>query len=273
MSLDGTKFFYVNPLAVWPEGSEKACDLWHVLPTRPSWFGCACCPPNLARTVMSLGSYQYTMLDGAVYAQLYADSDASLDLGGGRRAAIRMKTGYPVDGRVEMVVAGGSFPLVLRIPGWCKSFRLAIDGVPAAFTLQDGYAVLASDWTGQTVTLELEMPVERVYAGPQVPHDAGLVCLQRGPLVYCLEEADNGKRLWNLSLPADAALETTYEADLLEGVTVVSAMGFRRADDDAGVLYRNNGRPIQVPVPLRFIPYYAWANRAVGEMRVWIREC
>lgn len=273
MSLDGTKFFYVNPLAVWPEGSEKACDLWHVLPTRPSWFGCACCPPNLARTVMSLGSYQYTMLDGAVYTQLYVDSDASLDLGGGRRAAIRMKTGYPVDGRVEMQVAGGSFPLALRIPGWCKSFRLAIDGEPAAFHLQDGYAVLASDWTGQTVTLELEMPVERVYAGPQVPHDAGLVCLQRGPLVYCLEEVDNGKRLWNLSLPVDAALETNFEADLLEGVTVISATGYRRADDDAGVLYRNNGRPVQVPVPLRFIPYYAWANRAVGEMRVWIREC
>ncbi|NLN47142.1 MAG: glycoside hydrolase family 127 protein, partial [Clostridiaceae bacterium] len=84
---------------------------------------------------------------------------------------------------------------------------------------------------------------------------------------------DNGKRLWNLSLPVDAALETNFEADLLEGVTVISATGYRRADDDAGVLYRNNGRPVQVPVPLRFIPYYAWANRAVGEMRVWIREC
>ncbi|MBP7403268.1 MAG: glycoside hydrolase family 127 protein [Clostridia bacterium] len=272
MSLDGTKFFYVNPLAVWPEGSEKACDLWHVLPTRPSWFGCACCPPNLARLVMSLGSYQYTIADGTVHVQLYADSDASLDLGDGRRAGIAMRTGYPVDGRIILSMTGGTYPLALRIPGWCKSFHLSVDGVPAAFLLRDGYAVLEADWAGQSVSLELAMPVERVYAGPQVPHDAGLVCLQRGPMVYCLEEADNGKRLWNLSLPADVELTETFEPDLLEGVTIVRAVGCRRADDDEGVLYRNAGRPVQVPVPLTFIPYYAWANRAPGEMRVWIHE-
>ncbi len=273
MSLDGTRFFYVNPLTVWPEGSEKACDLWHVLPTRPSWFGCACCPPNLARLVMSLGSYQYTMAGGTVYTQLYADSDASLDLGEGRRADLAMRTGYPVDGRVALTVRGGAFALALRIPAWCRSFSLHVDGKPAAYVLRDGYAVLDGTWDGQTVELGLTMPVERVYAGPQVPHDAGQVCLQRGPLVYCVEEADNGKRLWNLSLPIDAGLETRFEPDLLDGVVVIRTEGYRREDDDAGTLYRNGGRPARHPVPLTFIPYYAWANRTVGEMRVWLNEC
>ncbi len=273
MSLDGTRFFYVNPLAVWPEGSEKASDLWHVLPTRPAWFGCACCPPNLARLVMSLGSYQYTVADGAVYTQLYIDSDARLDLGDGRRARINTRTGYPVDGHIELTVDGGTYPLSLRVPGWCQSYRLTVDGAAAAYTERDGYAVIQADWCGQTVVLELEMPVERVYAGPQVPHDAGLVCLQRGPLVYCLEQVDNGPRLWNVSLPPTAELRATYEADWLEGVVVVRATGYRRVDDDAGVLYRNTGRPAREPVPLTFVPYYAWANRAPGEMRVWIHEC
>ena len=273
MSLDGTRFFYVNPLAVWPEGSEKACDLWHVKPTRQSWFGCACCPPNLARTVLSLGAYQYTMTDGAVYAHLYADSDASLEIGSGRRARIAMRTAYPVDGNVEMTVFGGTFALALRIPGWCKSFALTVGGTPAGYLLQDGYAVMNEDWNGQAVVLDLAMPVERVYAGPQVPQDAGLVCLQRGPLVYALEEVENGRRLWNVSLPPKAELEEKFEPDLLEGIVVVKAIGLRREDDDAGALYRSNGRPQRREVPLTFIPYYAWANRSVGEMRVWIQEC
>ncbi|HEY5466324.1 MAG TPA: beta-L-arabinofuranosidase domain-containing protein, partial [Clostridia bacterium] len=270
MSLDGRKFFYVNPLEVWPEASEKASDIWHVKPTRQSWFGCACCPPNLARLMLSLGSYQYTVADGAVYAQLFADSDATLDIGRGRKAEIAMRTGYPVDGRIGVKASGGTYLLALRVPGWCKSYTLSIDGVPAEHALTDGYAMLERDWNGQTVTLDLAMTAERVYAGPQVPQDAGKVCLQRGPIVYTLEETDNGKRLWNLSLPMDAVIEERFEPDLLGGVMTLRTTGVRRVNDDDGELYRNGSHPGRVPAPLTFIPYYAWANRAAGEMRVWL---
>ena len=164
--------------------------------------------------------------------------------------------------------------LALRIPGWCRVWRLLLNGEEAAAECREGYALLRRRWqTGDRLNLELEMIPRWVRTDPRVREDAGKVALQRGPIVYCLEEADNGKDLHLLRRGPDPSAETRWEPDTLGGVVTVLTAGLREGSDwPEDRLYDFRDAPEARPVELKWIPYYAWANRGTGEMRVWIRE-
>jgi len=276
MDLDGKRFFYVNPLEVWPKACERH-DKRHVKPVRQKWFSCACCPPNLARLIASIGHYIYSQTSDALFVHLYVGSNIQTEIGG-RSVEIVQETNYPWDGTVRLTVSAESaqeFTLGLRIPGWCRGAEVTINGenVDIAPLTKKGYAYIRRVWRqGDEMVLDFSMPVERIKAHPQVRANAGKVALQRGPIVYCLEEVDNGPNLANLFLPRDAQLEAHFEPDLLEGVVVITGTA-ERMDESAwnDELYRPI-EPRTYQVPFRAIPYYAWCNRGEGEMTVWVNE-
>ncbi|MCA1293606.1 glycoside hydrolase family 127 protein [Paenibacillus sp. alder61] len=281
MSRDGKHFFYVNPLEVDPKacgGANRKYD--HIKPVRQEWFGCACCPPNVARLLASLGEYIYTVHEGTLYTHLYIGGEAQLEVGGGK-VKLKQASNYPWDGKIRLEVepdgAAGSFALALRIPGWCKRASLKLNG--SAYPLNDqtvvnGYVRIEREWAaGDVVELDLEMPVQRIYSHPLVRANAGKVALQRGPLVYCLEEADNGANLHEIVLPREAELTAVREEQLLGGVVTVRSEAEKlREEDWTNGLYSPEAVPGTKPHPVKFIPYYAWANRGEGEMTVWVRE-
>ncbi len=206
---------------------------------------------------------------------LYVQGHADLSLGG-QPVTLSQTTDYPWDGTVTLTVTpeqATSFRLRLRLPEWCRAPRVSVNGESVTPTTEKGYAVLDREWrTGDTVTLELPMPVERVYANPKVRQDCGRVALQRGPVVYCLEAADNDDDLNALSLPHEAKLEASFAPDLLSGVMVLRGNAERLSDTNwEGALYRT-APPTSEAVPVTAIPYFAWDNRTPGEMQVWLRE-
>ncbi len=275
MSLDGTRFFYVNPLEVLPEACEKDENKRHVRPERQKWFGCACCPPNLARLLASVGQYMVTQNGRAAFIHLYIGAELEVDLGG-QALQLKLGSGLPWHGAVRLSVQAGSAEgtIALRVPGWCPGWTLKVNGSSVEAIPEDGYLKLSRLWQpGDTVTLDLAMPVTRMAAHPSVREDVGRVAVTRGPLVYCLEQADNGPGLHRLRLPRSAAFTAHEEPGLLGGVTALTAEGIREEDTwDGDALYAPVRDAKQSPQTLTFIPYYAWANRGVGEMSVWVRE-
>lgn len=263
VSLDGTRFFYENPLA--SRGNHH----------RQAWFDCACCPPNIARLLASLGEYIYGVGDDAIAVHLYIQSQAALTVAG-QRVELRQTTRYPWAGDVTLALTlpqPAHFALRLRIPGWCRRAAVSVNGVAVDMEgrLDRRYLVLARTWQpGDRITLELDMPVEQIHAHPDVAQDVNCVALQRGPLVYCLEAVDQVAPLHRIRLAADAALTPQFEGELLGGV--VTLTGQALAADAAGwenVLYRA-AAPALTPITVRAIPYYAWDNRAAGAMAVWL---
>ena len=262
VSLDGTRFFYDNPLA--STGTHH----------RQDWFGCACCPPNIARLLASLGAYVCGQSETDLAVHLYVQGKAELSAAG-QTVTLTQTTDYPWNGLVSLQVAPehpASFRLRLRLPAWCESPAVSLNGEAVTLIVERGYAVLEREWQhGDTVTLNLPMSVQRIYAAPRVTADQGRVALRRGPIVYCLEAADNSPDLDALILPRDTELTAEVEPGLLGGVVVLRGTARRLSLDTKNGLYRTVP-PCLEPAPIIAIPYSAWDNRAPGEMRVWIRE-
>ncbi|MCR2823072.1 glycoside hydrolase family 127 protein [Lederbergia panacisoli] len=276
MDLDGKKFFYVNPLEVWP----KACtrhDHGHVKSVRQKWFNCACCPPNLARLVASIGKYIYTRSENELFINLYMGNAAEFEFGD-EKVKITQETNYPWDQNVKMIISTTNlveFTLGLRMPGWCRKAQLTVNGehIDVEDVLKDGYIYLKRQWKdGDTVELALSMPVERIKAHPQVRENAGKVALQRGPIVYCIEEVDNGPNLPNIFLPKSSDTEMFFDSSLLGGVTIIKAQANRTDGSNWGQqLYTFDEQKFE-STTITAIPYFAWCNREPGEMLVWINE-
>ena len=280
VSLDGTKFFYANPLTAYPEAHGSGLNRFP--PERQEWFGCACCPPNLARLLASLGRYVYAVSPGEIHVHLFAASTFETDIAG-RALRLEQRTNYPWEESVEIRIDPAEpveFALCVRIPGWCRAPELFVNGsaTPVADPTGRGYARIRRLWkAGDTVRLHLPMPVERIRAHPKVRHACGRVALQRGPVVYCLEEIDNGPDLAALELPTDAGFEVGAAGSPFPGIPVIRGAA-RRLDPASwqGRLYRsdNSGTPPATEAaPITAVPYSFWANRGKGEMLVWIREC
>jgi len=263
MGQDGKHFFYVNPLEVVPEASRGDPGKRHVLPVRPGWFACACCPPNLVRLLSSLGAYQYSVSGRNVYAHLYLSGRTTLRVDG-RAVTLETETDYPLDGRIRIRAGEGDYALRLHLPAWCGESRLLINGNSVEAALENGYLVLPGPFHGDTVELTLSMPAYRCYADARVREDIGKVCVMRGPLVYCLEEADNGPGLHLLALPAGAPLACGADG-------AVTAPGVRLTPE-GDALYAQAPPWRRTDALLTFLPYYRWANRGENEMTVWVRE-
>ncbi len=314
MALDGRSFFYVNPLEVVPEASRKDGRKSHVQSTRQKWFGCACCPPNIARLVSSLGAYIYTQGQDTLYTHLYVGSQVEARIGG-RMLDLNVESGFPWDGQVHVTLhveeSSGemsSARLAFRIPGWCKwaQARICRQGETAwsgrydregglsllcggeEGKVQDGYLYLASDWQdGDEIMLSFPMEVRMVQANTRVREDMGKVAFLRGPLCYCLEEADNGKDLQLLRVDMEKLFPEGHGTMTLDQETIVvektGELGHemcllkvpgKRQEESAPEegLYREYRRQKEKSVSMTLVPYYAWNNRGEGEMSVWVRS-
>ena len=275
MSLDAKRFFYVNPLEVVPEACEKDDRLRHVKPQRQKWFGCACCPPNLARFLGSLPSYAFSAGSDTLYMHLYIGGEVRVALAHAE-VHLSVESDYPWDGRVRLTVhTPGEYGIAVRISGWCRGYELKVNGESVSSEPVRGYVSLNRVWREEDmVELNLKMPVTLMRANPAVRADTGKLCVVRGPLVYSLEEADNGKDLHLLRLPLQTAFEVHDEPQLLGGIRTIRCNAFRRSKSFAeGQLYAPVcGAEEMTETQLTWIPYFAWANREPGEMAVWIRE-
>jgi uncharacterized protein len=282
VSLDGSRYFYVNPLDVRPDVACYRHDHAHVETGRIHWFGCACCPPNIARLIASFSRYFYTRNVDTVWVQQYGGSRTTLSLGTSR-AAITQVTDYPWNGKVELRVEGDpgtDFTLALRIPSWCPSFTCSVNGKRLdRATVSRGYLPISRAWSGSdTVVLDLAMPVLFIQADPRVPELAGKLAIRRGPLIYCFEACDNGPDLHLLTLNADAETTAEFRQDLMGGTCVIHARGYRGAAQGApgrgtGLYRVADPGQIRKSVKLTAIPYHQWGNRESNrEMMVWLRS-
>jgi uncharacterized protein len=269
VSMDGTRFFYCNRLTVYPRAMPK--ESGSRLPFRQEWFGCSCCPPNLARLLASVGSYVCSTGKGSVWMHQYAGGTASVTLNK-TPVTIVTRTRYPWDGTIRLAVQPATplaFTLALRIPGWARSFTLSVNGKSVPVKPVKGYAPVERLWKkGDRVELRLPMPVERIEARPEVRDVCGRVALQRGPVVYTFEEIDNGPELADLVLPDSASIRVRLNK-ALNAPELVARGARRRAAGWDDALYRPL-RPGTKPVTLTAVPYAFWNNRGNGEMRVWI---
>lgn len=277
MALDGKHFFYVNPLETQPKSIPHNHIYDHIKPVRQRWFGCACCPPNIARTLVTIGHYIFTPRPDALFINFYAGSEAQFTVDA-QTLALKVEGNYPWDEQVSIrfnqpqVV---EHTLALRLPEWCAAPTVRINGEAAQGKMVKGYLHLHRQWQeGDIITLNLPMPVRRVYANPLVRHAAGKVAIQRGPLVYCLEEADNGAQLHNLSLPKASAFREIQGVGLLKGKVLLQAEGVRvlTAHEDKPLYSFDNRQTAVEKQTLTFIPWFSWANRGEGEMRIWVDE-
>jgi uncharacterized protein len=271
ISLDGEHYFYENPLA--DDGSHR----------RQPWFYCACCPPNIARLLASLPGYFYSISSEGLWVHLYAEGEADISLDENHSVRLRQRTRYPWDGDVTIEIAGeGAFSLILRIPSWSEEgASITVNDAPSHEQLVPGsYAEIRRAWRpGDTVLLHLPMTVRRVESHPHVTENNGKVALMRGPILYCVEQADNsGVDPRDVVLQARADFPSEFRAELLGGVTVIEASAEVVAPDKGweGRLYRtarlegrraSHGKPVRITA----VPYYAWANREPGPMRVWLQ--
>lgn len=264
VSLDGQRYFYVNPL--------ESLGNHH----RMEWYGCACCPPNVTRTLAALGGYAYATSKDALWVNLYIAGSVSSEISG-TPLTLSVKTDYPWSGKIELTTKVGGkkakgipCALRLRVPGWCEAAAFTVNGRKATKLDTDrGYLVLKRTWqTGDKVELDFEMPPVRVEAHPAVKQNLGHVALQRGPLVYCIEQCDQSVRIGDIALPLESAIRPKKRRALgdmvvLEAEAVVSdPIGWERR------LYRRV--PARESVRITAIPYYAWDNREPGPMRVWV---
>ncbi len=336
MALDGKSFFYVNPLEVVPKACRQDRRLAHVQPTRQKWFGCACCPPNIARLVSSVQAYAYTASEEVLYTHLYMGSELAVSAGG-KEIKLRTETDMPWDGHFRMEVrldAGEAFYMfAFRLPGWSEKTQVQVCGGGKYCTLEingnvknhltvesdeafikaevkDGYLYLSGDWhDGDLVTLDFAMETHMVTANPRVRDDVGKVAFIRGPLTYCMEEADNGAdlHLYRVDLNRIGAHCQGIETRMMEiaghKMSVLEVPGLRMKErsgtetlsvgkkaldletisaekeplyreslsKEKQPLYRDYLLPVEESVSMTMIPYYAWANRGEGEMSVWMR--
>lgn len=277
IAMDGKSFFYVNPLEVCPDNCIDRTYREHVKPVRQKWFGVACCPPNIARTLASLGQYVYSAGSDTLYMNLYLSNDTRTRIGS-TGVHIKTETGYPFEGGVEIQAEAeqeGVY-LALRLPGYVKKYSLVIDGSPLKVTEEDvknGYIRLPLKKGSSKILWNMELPVRRVRANPRVRADVGKVALMKGPVVYCLEETDNGSGLQDIFLDSSAPIEEVYREDLLQGTLVLKAEAKRMDDSrwEENQLYGEE-KPVWQSCTVTAVPYCYWCNRTPGEMLVWINE-
>ncbi|EHS93479.1 MULTISPECIES: glycoside hydrolase family 127 protein [Klebsiella] len=278
MALDGKHFFYVNPLEVHPKSLKFNHIYDHVKPVRQRWFGCACCPPNIARVLTSLGHYIYTPHDDALYINLYIGNSVEIPVGN-EALRLRISGNYPWQEQVKIVIDSSSpvnHTLALRLPDWCDKPQVTLNGAPVTQDVRKGYLHISHLWQeGDTLQLTLPMPVRRIYGNPLVRHQAGQVAVQRGPLVYCLEQADNGEQLHNLQLPRDARFSTVEGKGIFARKILLQVPGYKQTAKDAenqALWHYDRAPSSRQPQVLTFIPWFSWANRGEGEMRIWVNE-
>jgi uncharacterized protein len=273
MSLDGTLYCYRNPLAFDPSTGDKI---------RNEWYDVTCCPPNLERTFGSLPGYFYSTSADGIYVHFYDNSELNWHLENRVGLKVTQKTNYPWDGNVEITVTpteASDFTFYVRIPGWADQAQVAVNGKSSSGAMPGTYLPIRRRWSpGDVIQLKIDVVPQVIEANPRVADDTGRVAIQRGPLIYCLEEIDqpSGVSLSDVAVnpgrhPAEQ-FQVEFRNDLLGGMVVLHHTGavYERDKVEEDSLYSQYSREEKnKKVPLTFIPYYAWANRQATSMQVW----
>jgi len=273
MALDGKSFFYVNPLSVNPVACQRDERLQHVKPVRQKWFGCACCPPNIARLTSSVAQYAYTENENTLFTHLYVGGNVTKQFAGGQ-LTMEMQSALPWHGHAKSVIhadAPVEATLAFRLPGWSDQPVIKAEGKRQE--VRDGYVYLSGTWQeGDEIAIDLPMPVRIWNADERVRENIGRVAFTRGPITYCAEEADNGKDLHLLRIADLNSEHVQLEASTVFGheCTLLKVQA-KRAVPAPGGLYRKAASLAEENAEITLIPYYAWANRGLGEMTVWLR--
>ena len=273
MSLDGTLYCYRNPLGFDPSSGD------HI---RNPWYDVTCCPPNLERTFASLPGYFYSTSSEGLYLHLYDDSVLDWHLENGTALKVQQKTKYPWNGVGDITITPEKpveFTLYLRIPGWSDHTQVKVNGKAVSGATPGQYLALRRRWEpGDVISVKFDLTTHLVAANPRVVDDYGRVAIQRGPLVYCLEQLDQpeGVALRDVRLDVNQKSSTPFHEefrdDLLGGVVVLNCMGalYERSSSTAGLYFRYRPETSEKhATTLTFIPYYGWANRAATPMQVW----
>ncbi|MGI4834345.1 MAG: glycoside hydrolase family 127 protein [Janthinobacterium lividum] len=282
VGLDGKSFFYSNAMQI-----KNTLGFPQTEPARAGWFECSCCPTNLARLMPALPGYVYAQQGRSLYANLFVSGTTSLTV---NKQAVQLtqQNNYPWQGDLKFTVdpraAAADFDLLVRIPGWARGeavpsdlytfaqpvtqpVTIKVNGKAIDYQLKNGYAVLSRKWhRHDVVAVSLPLEVRRVHANPLVKDDLGKVALQRGPVMYCAEWADNNGKTSNILVPATATFAANYQPGLLHGVETLTATV------PVVTLGADGTNVSTAPRTLVAIPYYAWANRGKGEMTVWFPE-
>lgn len=279
MSIDGGRFFYPNPLA----SDGEYCFNADNTRERQPWFGCACCPSNLCRFIPSVPGYVYAHKGRSVYLNLYAEGTAEIPIEG-KTVRLTMQTAYPYDGDIKLCVDDAGlklFRIHVRIPGWVRGevvasdlykysdglgmgYSVKVNGESVGGELEKGYLVIDRKWRrGDTVEIHFDMLPRTVVANQRVEADRGRVAVERGPLVYCAEWADNGFNIFHFVMPDKPTFALHSRPDVAGGVTALCADGQLMENDEA------TGGVKASPAMLTLIPYYAWNHRGAGQMAVW----
>jgi DUF1680 family protein len=274
ISLDGTKFFYKNPLR------QVKCVPFELRWShrREPYIGCFCCPPNTVRTIAEVASYAYSLSDDGLWIHLYGGNVLDTHLPDGSSIRLNQRTEYPWGGTVRINVEDApqkDFSIRLRIPGWAEDARVTVNGEPLGAALRpEQYFEIRRKWSaGDRIELIFPMSVQLLEAHPLVEEARNQVAVRRGPIVYCLESADLPEHvgIMNVSLSPGAQFHDRYVKDLLGGITVLETKAnVHTADDWSGTLYRRISTKKSKTADIRLIPYYAWGNRGDYEMTVWI---
>lgn len=270
VSLDGGSFFYPNPLA--SNGGYS----------RKPWFGCACCPSNISRFIPSLPGYVYAIKENEVYVNLYLSNKAELKVNK-KKIVLEQETSYPWNGDICLKIAQGSqeFAMKLRIPGWVRgevlpsdlyayaddqklNYQVSVNGQEVKSELDNGYISIARRWKkGDVIEMHFDMLPRLVKTNRKVTDDRGRVVVERGPLVYCAEWADNKFNVHTVLLNQHPQFRVVEKPELLNGINQITTEAQALSYDKAGKLVTKD-------VVLTLIPYYAWAHRGEGEMDVWL---
>ena len=285
MSVDGGRFFYPNPLS---SDGKYAFNADNTVERQP-WFGCACCPSNLCRFIPSFPGYMYAVKDRQLYINLFAGNTATMQVGG-KDVVLEQQTSYPWDGDITITVKKNqakAFDMLVRIPEWVNgtpvpsdlyqfsdgvkgSYSVKVNGQPVSENLEKGYLVISRPWKkGDVVSVHFDMPVRTITAHEKVKADEGRVAVERGPLVYCAEGADNqGFSIFNFLMPqqpqfAVSDQQINGKRDVNFSVKAISVKG-KAVEQDV------QGNPTVKDATLTMIPYYAWNHRGPGLMEVWM---
>ena len=251
VSLDGEKFFYTNPLEI--DRKKYARSTYQPICERVKVFECSCCPPNVTRMLASASRYMYTINGDTVYCNQFATSETKLEIGG-KEATLTQATDYPYNGKITFNYSGEPMTLYVRIPDWCVEYEGDTENGFARFELCDG----------DSVTVDLPMEVHFIEANPYAQDNSGRYAVQRGPIVYCMEEIDNGENLRDITLLESSKISVANEEGIPAPVIYIGAE--RRPKTDKLYSLKGNDR---VSFTARLIPYFAFANREASDMLVW----
>lgn len=277
---DGKTFFYPNPLECDAKFKFNRGSL-----DRQPWFDCSCCPTNLCRFLPSIPGYIYAQKQNNLYINLFIGSSTIIKMNDKNQVEISQQTQYPWDGAIKIKVTPSKkekFEVCLRIPGWVQNqpvpsnlysyktpitetISIKVNGKTFPYKTENGYAMLEREWNkGDLIEYDIPMIIHRVEANSNVQADQGKIALERGPVVYCLEEIDNDSKVSNLIIPDNAELSASFAPDKLKGIEVITGDGIKFNPSTDGLSIQSNKQKFMA------IPYYAWDNRGITMMKVWI---